>query len=92
MMSHWSDVLRRRGACDDAITWCKQFDCPNKAWKALTSYDWLDWILWKTGYDKTIGICMISCNKREQKYLAEFCDKPHPTLEEVKDLLPDFPL
>jgi hypothetical protein len=49
---HWSEVLARHGACNEALEYCRQFSSMRKAWLALPdcrdveSYARKDWILW----------------------------------------------
>lgn len=43
--SHWSAVLERLGACDDAVKWARGITSPALACKACERADWMLWIV-----------------------------------------------
>lgn len=45
---HWTDSLRRRGACAEAVKWAQGFRTPEAAWWACAEPEWMLWLLSKT--------------------------------------------
>jgi hypothetical protein len=42
---HWSDKLRKMGACSDAVKWAKGYRSATAAWKACENGGYLEWVL-----------------------------------------------
>lgn len=43
--SHWTDNLRRLGACREAIEWARSYPNLRTAWAACERKDWIVWLL-----------------------------------------------
>jgi hypothetical protein len=48
---HWSAKLKAKGACSDALAWCKGFRSVKAAWLACERGDWMLWILGRLSGD-----------------------------------------
>src|SRR5436190_55340 len=38
-------LLKRHGACSEALEWCEQFSTPAEAWDACRKPEWLFWAI-----------------------------------------------
>jgi hypothetical protein len=64
MPTHWTDDLRRLGACAEAIEWAAGYDTLEAAWSACRRGDWMLWLLGRTckcGDDQHRGMVLAAC-------------------------------
>lgn len=44
-MTHWTNALKRFGACDEAVAWAQDYESLAAAWAACERGDWMLWLL-----------------------------------------------
>ena len=92
-------MLRRLGACNDAVEWLKDYNNPVVAWLHCPRGDWLLWLAAHLGVDREAlvrGAC--ACARLVLKYTEDERPRlaiqmaeqwaggiPRPSLEQVKD-------
>lgn len=76
-MKHWTDDLRKLGACSDAIEWAKGYDSLDAAWTACDRGNWMLWLVGRVSGKPG--------NEARRKLALCLCDVVEPALRFVPD-------
>ena len=55
------EILKRLGACEEALAWAEKHQLPEQAWIACVRPDWLIWVACAVGVDSST-MAQVACN------------------------------
>ena len=85
--THWTEALRRRDACKDAVAWCEQHDSFAAAWAACERGDWMMWLLGElsgppeSDSRKKLVMCACACARLALRHVPCGDERPRRAIE-----------
>ena len=87
MTTEWLRIIKKMGACEEAVEWCKQFSTFEEAWAKCEHGDWMLWLLGKLsgepGSDdrRKLVLVLCECARLALSYVREGEKRPLIAIE-----------